>query len=425
MENIITIMTYIIGSTITYFIVFDFFDQKYLCKFKQSTKIILLILMIITNDLISFIDNVLINILMNILLYVMINNFIYEIKQKNDYFINAIFFLSLILLVDIIIHVLCATIFSYEGMNIEVIISAFFKYVIYKLLRNYLLTKEINNLKKQDAFSYAIVLTISFIVGVCSVLFIEKAHISLNVFLIGLLLIVASFNIYYLNVMESQSQLNNYQSKMKFVNFRSRVMYKQYQKLKEKDDAAREVLHDIKNHIHTLESVISKENSAELQYLDKIKDRIKTISSQEVANRKILNILLQDKKEEAEKYQIKMNFNIDYIDLAFIDDYDLVTLFSNILDNAIEAVKELNIADRHINLFIKNVATGLLIKESNPCNNQLIKEQGVIQTTKNGHSGQGLLNVQEVVNKYNANMIVDIQNNEFSNTIFFFKEIMN
>ena len=61
---------------------------------------------------------------------------------------------------------------------------------------------------------------------------------------------------------------------------------------------------------------------------------------------KVLNIILNDKIEKAEKEDIKVKSVIGDVSLDFIRDIDLTAIISNIFDNAIESARECSIERR-------------------------------------------------------------------------------
>lgn len=428
MVDFITVLTLFINNVVIYMIIFDFFDQRYICKFKLKIQYALLFIMAILNALINCLNNPMANITTSILMYIIINILIYKINCKKDIIVNISFFICLIIFLDILTHIFVEFIFTTEGilmgsfyiLNMKIIICALFEYIVYNILKNYFLKKDISFIKKKDFISYIIVSAISFIVCTTSALFIVDAKKELKLFFFIIVVLIIFFNIYYIKMIESQSKSYQLENRVKIMEKQAQMMYDHYHNLEEKELITRKVLHDIKNHLQTLDNAIINKTSNEQNYLNKIKSNIEILAPKKIIERRILNVLFLDKVREANKNDIQIHFDIDGVNLDFIDDFDIVTIFSNILDNAIEAVLELEASKRHIYIYIKNVNNCILFKESNPCLNVLEKRKNIVKTTKYNHSGLGLMNIQSVLNNYNSNMVTNIENNCFVINILFF-----
>lgn len=80
---------------------------------------------------------------------------------------------------------------------------------------------------------------------------------------------------------------------------------------------------------------------------------------------------------------------------------DICTIFSNIIDNAIEAVSLVE-GNKYIDISLRKHNNYLVISEKNPCKNKVTIVDNSIDSTKKDHGnhGFGLVNIKEVVGKY-------------------------
>ena len=93
---------------------------------------------------------------------------------------------------------------------------------------------------------------------------------------------------------------------------------------------------------------------------------------------------------------------------------DICILFSNLIDNAIEACCKVQ-AKRYLWMKVTDSPNMLMIILSNPMTGALLKSEEGIKTTKeekNEH-GIGLQNVEEIVRKYNGECYYETQEGEF------------
>lgn len=97
-----------------------------------------------------------------------------------------------------------------------------------------------------------------------------------------------------------------------------------------------------------------------------------------------------------------------------IDMFDLCTIISNLLDNAIEAVVKVDEDSRYIDVTFRYDDLMLYFDVCNPYAGELHISQNVIVTKKvSQNHGYGLLNVRKSVELYNGSMDIKTDNNTF------------
>lgn len=177
-------------------------------------------------------------------------------------------------------------------------------------------------------------------------------------------------------------------------------------------------MHDITNYLKTIGILAQEEKNEEISaMLDSMEIHINSLSMEQYTNSKILNAILCEKKDDAEKKRIEFSIHVDpYIDFSFIDEIDLITIVGNILDNAIEA--SCNVMDRFIDISIVMAQKNhfFMIKVDNSYDgNVLIRNNKLIslKTDDNQH-GFGLDNVKDVLKKYEGFMEYEMENDIFS-----------
>ncbi len=104
--------------------------------------------------------------------------------------------------------------------------------------------------------------------------------------------------------------------------------------------------------------------------------------------------------------------NILYDKLDFLSDMDLTTIVSNLLDNAIEAVSELD-KDRTVLFVIEEQMQCCMIHTENKYEKLNPNTENSFLSTKNGHAGIGLKNIEMTVKKYNGIWKATVENNSF------------
>ena len=122
-----------------------------------------------------------------------------------------------------------------------------------------------------------------------------------------------------------------------------------------------------------------------------------------------LKSILINKTSQATEQGIDVHFECRYdVDQIAMEPYDLVRIVGIAYDNAIEAVRNLDKNHRKINVMVYRTKGQTEVTIANPMqtteNLIHLKKEGV--TTKKGHSGLGLANIEEISANY-SNVLVN------------------
>lgn len=129
-----------------------------------------------------------------------------------------------------------------------------------------------------------------------------------------------------------------------------------------------------------------------------------------------IDSILNYKLEMAREYQIQVEKEIKIEYKVSINNIDLNILIGNLFDNAVEAVKELPVEKRKIDLFIRTSTTGLLLELCNPYQGKRVQDKaGDFLTNKKDtvYHGLGLKEVREIVKKYDGELIINDKGEKF------------
>lgn len=122
-----------------------------------------------------------------------------------------------------------------------------------------------------------------------------------------------------------------------------------------------------------------------------------------------LKSILINKTSQATEQGIDVHFECRYdVDQIAMEPYDLVRIVGIAYDNAIEAVRNLDKSHQKINVMVYRTKGQTEVTIANPMqtaeNLTHLKKEGV--TTKKGHSGFGLANIEEISANY-SNVLVN------------------
>lgn len=129
----------------------------------------------------------------------------------------------------------------------------------------------------------------------------------------------------------------------------------------------------------------------------------------------VLDTVLSEKKLLAEDKQIPISCVADGKLLDFMEVVDIYALFSNALDNAIEAAAKLPPSQRMIDVLVHESQNFVVINISNPLKDTLEFEEDLPVTTKRkGSHGYGLKVLRRAIEKYHGVFTVDTSGGLFT-----------
>lgn len=182
------------------------------------------------------------------------------------------------------------------------------------------------------------------------------------------------------------------------------VERKHYESLEKVNKEHLKYIHDINIILGTISSLVqNNESDKALELLQKHQNSLHVIQKKIYCNDSILNGLLEDRISNAMMQQIEVSVDIDKtINFSFIDDLDKISIFGNVLDNAIEAVAKCeNDKKIVVKMFMGN-PNYLVIKVRNTYHEVPIVFDGDFLTSKEDKQkhGIGMKRIKEITEKY-------------------------
>lgn len=137
-----------------------------------------------------------------------------------------------------------------------------------------------------------------------------------------------------------------------------------YQAISENFDRQKKRTHEYKNQIDCMEQLLNRKQYSKLEdyvkvvhsKLDKELDAIDT-------NNIIVNAILNTKYQEADRNGIVVVLRVNDLSGMWIKDEDIVTILSNLLDNAIEACKKCDNGKRILKLIMSFIFRSLFLPD--------------------------------------------------------------
>ena len=268
-----------------------------------------------------------------------------------------------------------------------------------------------------EAIFYTMLATgeIAVFAYVCKYIQAYSSGMFLILFLIGCLvldgyIVVVFYRISIVRKTEKENALLQQQSEMQL---------EVYSDLQQRYQNSMRTIHDAKRHVRALESLIQSDHLAEAQqYKESLFQKLNELQPSIQCDNPLLSAILNHVFLKAEQRHIALKMDLQGEEqLSMLAGVDLTTIVSNLLDNAVDAVLELPEEQRYIHFAVAFQIGEIMIHVENPTKNDLKREGNTVVSTKEGHCGLGLKNVEMVVKKYKGDFKTDVEDGIFTAAI--------
>lgn len=177
--------------------------------------------------------------------------------------------------------------------------------------------------------------------------------------------------------------------------------------------------HDMKYQIRQLHD---RYGSGSKELLDKLEDAISVFDGSATTGNSALDVILTEKNLYCIEHDIRIRYMIDGKLFSFMQDVDIYSLFSNAIDNAIEALEKVDEPEKKIIGITSNINGNLLVLHfENYFRGQLDIKNGLPTTTKQDklYHGFGMKSIRMTAEKYNATVAIECKNDVFMLNILF------
>lgn len=202
------------------------------------------------------------------------------------------------------------------------------------------------------------------------------------------------FNIYVTYIIKKVADLYKYKYDSELIARQSNMQFEHYKEMEQTYHEARHIIHDMKQHLTVMEDLNNSESS---EYSSTLENRLESLFVGFQCSNQILSIIIGRKCKLAESKNIHVKMDVEDIDLDFMEDLDITSIFANLWDNAIEACDRLEPERRKI-LFMMNKVNGfIIINMENAYDKDEYAEmcRNSLTTTKENHMGVGLAAIKK------------------------------
>lgn len=204
-------------------------------------------------------------------------------------------------------------------------------------------------------------------------------------------------------------------ARIKLLNQQAELQEEHFLALDKQYEVSLKTLHDINKHIKVITGLYQQKESAKaIAYTQDIIGMLPPLIPVKYMDNHILNMILNDKVIIAKEKGIECTYTLEEINFDFMEPIDITILFSNILDNAIEACEKVE-HDRKINLFMSEKNGVIWVREENTCADDIAWDDKRRPISNKGENhGIGLVNIENVLKRYGGELFLDLENQVFS-----------
>lgn len=193
-----------------------------------------------------------------------------------------------------------------------------------------------------------------------------------------------------------------------------------YKLLEEQYSQSERLRHDLKNHIIALSGLLENKEWEKMgNYLKNMENRADLGIGEDITGNRIVDVLLYQKRKIVERKNIIWECDVQIPQICGINEFDLCVLFGNILDNAVEACERLQHNElccnqqQFVNIQARVVKKCFLLEVKNSTDIADKYKIGCTNKKNPEKHGIGLLNISDVVHRYNGVMNIEVQKGVF------------
>lgn len=395
------------------------FLDVYLHRKNTYAKYIFIVILIIGQNIINTFDNPL------LLVIPVISFIIYSFLNYEGTLLKKLYYPLFIFVTFLLTNLVVLVCYSYTtvGTYSELLqttndrfvlsfLSKFIFFFLYLIFKRSTTNRELNLAKEGLVFCFASLLTI-FSLLLISLLVLKEDSLSKSKFIYIIIIILIMYCFFYYFYLNSEKRnkelvtksihLNMLENNALFVNELQQV-YEQNRRLN----------HDMKNHLVTIKGSIEDNRYKEaIEYIDSLYERIISVPFVNTDN-EVFNYIVNSKVAIMQEAFIEFYYNIAD-SLGFMDAIDTSSIIGNLLDNAIEAQTYVT-GKKYIYLTTIRKGNVIILEVKNSFHKESLKvSNGSFLTRKKDrlNHGLGLENIRSHLYKYNGELEVIMEDNDF------------
>lgn len=173
----------------------------------------------------------------------------------------------------------------------------------------------------------------------------------------------------------------------------------------------RRLYHDVKNHLLAIQSMAGDQTEIK-EYLSELLPKFEGYETQVKTGNQAVDAILSEKIQRAYPDGIRFNVCLDLSGLAHIKTVDIVTIFGNAVDNAIEALRKTSGEDKFIFIKSSSFANNVVIRFQNKFDGKVELRNGEPVTSKKDAEmhGIGISSIRITAARYGGTVSIKADN---------------
>ena len=248
-----------------------------------------------------------------------------------------------------------------------------------------------------------VIMTVPVLTIICLTMLMTIEIDNLVFLFICIVFLLINFTTFYVN-----TGLNNRNHELKILQEeynKNKAELSEYELLADKYENTKIMRHDFHKQLDALKELIGEDNIRAKEYMRQMEFSQRELDYAQYTDNKILNILFAQKIKESHTRGAEIHIQSEKPTLSFISDIDTVAIFSNMLDNAIEAAEKGDNKEIYVDLYTVNDAYAA-VRIENYTDKEPVVLDGVLSTQKQDAElhGMGIKSINNALKKYNSEL---------------------
>ncbi len=383
-------------------------------KMKKPYKIIIIISIVLMQQGLLFISNIYIALILEVLLYLAFYHLLFRggLAKKFLLYLSTMimFVLSTYISGTFISYIKGASDLSFSSARLISISNLFIMLVILLLLDILFKGKNTNINVRWELF---LLIPLTTLIGILAGLLYDLETMLESS--IAFPIIILFINIFSYYIMANNISIREEKNRKRMSERLMENKIIAYEELGKRYYERRKLVHDYDNSLMCISDMIKQNKIDECNsYIQGLTQHYKLSKNIINTGNLLIDTLVSIKYQMALDKGIYLSINLCNLKDLAIDEYDLFSILSNLLDNAIEACEKLKKYDKEIHLDVSR-GDKLKIQIRNPIEKKLYVDDDLIETSKKDKDshGMGMQIIRDFVNKNNGIISIKTDNNEF------------
>lgn len=158
--------------------------------------------------------------------------------------------------------------------------------------------------------------------------------------------------------------------------------------------------HDMRHHLNMIDSfLLAGEPKKATEYIHKVRNDIEAITPKRYCENELVNLLCSSFSGKAERLSVQLRIHVQLPKDLPIPDTELCTLLSNGLENALNAVAQVEESRKYIDFYCEAKQQKLLIEMKNPYHGEIVIQDGLPVSPQTDH-GYGCQSIRTIVQRH-------------------------